>query len=247
MCVCVCVCVCVCAGLLIIKARASCSNECRYALLPPHTQPHTHLSPHTPSPQPYPLFLTLPATAPQDALSAPPAQVVFEVWSTHTMGDHTDGERDTGTHGLTDLEAAIRAPHARLVGVAHAPVALLDRPSRSGTPLAPKQTGAGSRHTIGTAAGTGEGQGAEEHTLSGPLSVGVGVSGVFPVVDLLGDGCDVGSVSVRVGMRNGRPLLRHTWRVTLCAAGGLPSADILAGAGLPVPVCRYAKYLYPGE
>eukprot|EP00967_Tisochrysis_lutea_P130501 scaffold225797_cov22-Tisochrysis_lutea.AAC.1 len=54
----------------------------------------------------------------------------------------------------------------------------------------------------------------------------------------------VGSMGVRAWL--GSALVRHTWAVTVCTAGGLVDEAALQEAQLPVPTSRYAKYYYPG-
>jgi hypothetical protein len=78
-----------------------------------------------------------------------------------------------------------------------------------------------------------------------PIIRGASAAGAFPVVDLLGGAGVVGSMGVRAWL--GSALVRHTWSVTVCAAGGLVDEAALQEAQLPQPASRYAKYLYPGE
>ena len=42
------------------------------------------------------------------------------------------------------------------------------------------------------------------------------------------------------------PMFRHTFRVTVCGAQGMPDAAALASEGRPVPCARFMRYLYPG-
>ncbi len=53
-------------------------------------------------------------------------------------------------------------------------------------------------------------------------------------------------MQLRARLKRCRPLVRHTWRVALCAGAGLPAAAALEAAGLPVPAARYVRYMYPG-
>ncbi|GFH23883.1 hypothetical protein HaLaN_21575 [Haematococcus lacustris] len=55
----------------------------------------------------------------------------------------------------------------------------------------------------------------------------------------------VGSLDLTAALQRAVPLTRHTWRVTVCGALGLPDEAQLGAAGLPVPSSRYAKYYYP--
>jgi hypothetical protein len=89
-----------------------------------------------------------------------------------------------------------------------------------------------------------------------PLTLPLGsaratADGIFPVKDVLGSTGStdpvLGTVDVLASLERAVPLVRHTWRVTVCGAAGLPSAEDMEAAGLPAPVGRYAKYYYPGK
>jgi hypothetical protein len=89
-----------------------------------------------------------------------------------------------------------------------------------------------------------------------PLTLPVGsaratADGVFPIKDVLGSSGSagdpvLGTVDVLASLERAVPLVRHTWRVTVCGAAGLPSAEEMEAAGLPAPSGRYARYYYPG-
>ena len=48
------------------------------------------------------------------------------------------------------------------------------------------------------------------------------------------------------GAQDEPPMLRHTFRVTVCGASGLPGEVLLSDQGKLVPKARFLRYIYPG-